>query len=110
MRGVKPWRLAAGVVAVVLVVAAVVAGRMVWVRYAYGEWSLSPSASPPRLMYDGREYRRADPVAEVDPGDILVDHVAGGQLYGPAHAVADPTVLELVTDDGVVRYSLVGGP
>ena len=103
-------RMVAGLVAVVLVAAAVVAGRVVWVRYAYGEWSLSPSASPPRLLHGGREYRRADPVAAVDPGDIIVDSVAGGQLYGPPDPLSDPTVLELVTDDGVVRYSLVGGP
>lgn len=106
----KPWRVVIGLLAVVLVSAAVVAGRVVWVRYAYGEWSLSPSASPPRLMYDGREYRRADPVAAVDAGDIVVDHVAGGKVYGPPHPPASPTVLELVAQDGVVRYSLVGGP
>ena len=94
----------------VLLGAVVVGVLVVQVHLHYGEWGLWPSSRPPKLMYGDREYRRSDTVAEVEPGDVLLDHVAGGALYGPKDSDYDPTVLELKTPEGVTRYSLVGGP
>lgn len=90
--------------------AVVVAVLVVQVHEHYGEWGLAPSSRPPKLVYAGREYRRAGAAGGVAPGEALLDHVAGGELYGPRNALDDPPVLELRTPQGVVRYSLVGGP
>jgi hypothetical protein len=108
--GVKPSRAVLAAVLVVLVAGVVLVCRVGYVRVAYGEWGVAPSSSPPRMMLGGREYRRADRVAEVAAGDVVIGHAAGGEVYGPPDARFDPTVVELRTDAGIFRYSLVGGP
>ena len=82
---------------------------MVQVHKNFGEWGLSPSGRPPKLVIDGRQYRRTTTAAHVRPGEVLLDHVAGGELYGPKSTDV-PTVLELKTPGGVASYELVGGP
>lgn len=94
----------------VLLGGVVVGVLVVQVHEHYGEWRLWPSSRPPKLVYGDREYRKADTVDDVEPGDVVLDHVAGGELYGPRSSRYDPTVLELKTPEGVTRYSLVGGP
>ena len=98
-------------VVVVLAVAALgVLGRVGYVRAAYGEWGLNPSATPPRLAFGGRDYHRGAQVDAVPAGEVVVGHVGGGDLYGPRDRTYAPTVLELRTSGGVTDYSLAGGP
>ena len=98
-------------VLVVLVVAALAAlGRIGYVRTAYGEWGLNPSDTPPRLAFGGRDYHRGEPVDAVPPGEVVLGHVGGGELYGPRDRPYAPTVLWLRTSGGVTDYSLAGGP
>jgi hypothetical protein len=107
---VKASRTVLLVLGVLLLAALIAGGRVAYVRSAYGEWRLSPSSSPPRLSFEGRDYRRGTPTTGVPAGEVVVGHVAGGDLYGPARRTYAPTVLELRTSGGVTAYSLAGGP
>ena len=101
-------RWAAGLAALaVVLVGVVVAVLVTQVHQHFGEWRLRPSASPPKLLFGGREYRRATTVPGVPPGEVRLQPMAGGELYGPSD---HPTVVELKTPDRVTRYALVGGP
>lgn len=105
---VRRWAAGFAVLAVLLG-GAVVAVLVVQVHSNFGEWGLSPSSRPPKLVVGGREYRRSTTAGSLAPHDVLLDHVAGGELYGPRNTDV-PTVLELKTTAGVVSYELVGGP
>ena len=105
---VRRWAAGFAVLAVLLA-GAVVTVLVVQVHENFGEWGLSPSSRPPKIVVGGREYRRTTTATHVAPGDVLLDHVAGGELYGP-RSTEVPTGLELKTPDGVVSYELVGGP
>lgn len=105
---VRRWAAGLAVLAV-LMGGAVVTVLVVQVHQNFGEWGLSPSARPPKLVVGGRDYRRSTTAGRIAPEDVLLDHVAGGELYGP-RSTDVPTVLELKTPDGVAAYELVGGP
>ena len=106
----KSSRGLTGVLALVLLAAVVLVGRLGYVHVQYGEWGLAPSSSPSRLSFEGREYHRGGTVDAVPEGEVVVGHVGGGDLYGPARRAYPPTVLELRTPDGITGYSLSGGP
>lgn len=104
-------RWAAGFAALAVVLGGVVVAVLVTqVHQHFGEWRLRPSATPPKLPFAGREYRRATTVPAIPPGEVRLEHTAGGELYGPPDRDDDPTLLELRTPDGVTQYALVGGP
>jgi hypothetical protein len=107
---VKASRTVLVVLGVLLLAAVLAGGRVAYVRSAYGEWRLSPSSSPPRLSFEGRDYRRGSPMTGVPGGEVVVGHVGGGDLYGPGRRPFAPTVLALRTSGGVTSYSLAGGP
>jgi hypothetical protein len=87
------------------------AARVAQVRFEYGEWGIGPSASPPQLFTGGREYRRsALPLSAPRPGEVVVGHAAGGDLYGAPGARYDRTAVVLVRGATVTEYGLVGGP
>jgi hypothetical protein len=102
----RRWTAGFATLAVLLgaVVAAVLATQ---VHQHFGEWRLWPSSTPPKLLFGGREYRRGTTVPAIPPGELPLDHLAGGELYGPGGAT--PTVVELKTTDGVTQYSLAPG-
>lgn len=104
----RRWAAGLGALAVLLG-GVVVSVLVVQVHQNFGEWGLRPSARPPKLVVDGRTYRRTTTSRTVAPGEVPLDHVAGGELYGPGSGDF-PTVLELKAPGGVTRYSLVGGP
>jgi hypothetical protein len=90
--------------------------RTVQVHAETGEWRLSPSATPPVIHLDGRDYRRAGLAQEPEPGTIdaeVVGRTAGGALiYVPPNAsgAGVPTVLHVFADPNIWAYELVGGP
>jgi hypothetical protein len=125
MTPVKPYRprmtvgLARRHRLVALVVLAVLAVTLAWagqhivrVRMRSGEWRWSPSATPPKIVYDGRDYLRGATFPRLPEGEVrLVRLATGAWLYGPPlpHANA-PTGLDVIVDGRVVGYGLSGGP
>lgn len=76
----------------------------------YAEWALFPSATPPRLPVNGRDYDREEPVASVPAGSVVLDHTpAGVTVLGPPGPFP-PTVIEVRTKAGLTSYSLSGSP
>ena len=87
------------------------------VHSATGEWRLSPSATPPKLHVDGRDYSRSGNAPEVPKGTIDVIGLGstdgGGFMYLPPmarHNGPVPTVFHVY--DGETKttwaYKLVG--
>lgn len=85
-------------------------GRLAQVHEQTWDVRLWPSATPTKLVEDGRDYRRAGTVARVDRQFVLLDRTpAGADVLGPRSAYV-PTVLTLRTPKGLTSYSLMGGP
>jgi hypothetical protein len=99
--------LIAGVL--VLIAAAVVAVRVVHIHHRYWQWALVPSAAPPKIEVGGRDYKRSAGAAGLDADLVVGAGPRGGVIYGPGGRSIPVTVI-LRTDDGLVGYSLMGGP
>lgn len=103
-------RVTFGVVAVLVVVVGVLGGRLFTVHRAYGEWALTPSATPPRLLVNGREYQRSGSLVSLPAGSVpLLEESSGAIVYGPTSRFA-PTVVVVKTSTDLIGYSLMGGP
>jgi hypothetical protein len=74
------------------------------------EWRLTPSAAPPRLLFDGRSYLRGGPVAQMPTGEVgHGDTPGGGMLFADSDPRTD-TVIFVKTDGQTYDYELQGGP
>ncbi|HYG92799.1 MAG TPA: hypothetical protein VD859_04355 [Nocardioides sp.] len=93
-----------------LVVLMVPLARMYQVHSYGDEMTLFPSAAPPEIVLDGRDYRRGSPQSEL-PRDVVVldETMGGGVVYGPSSALT-PTGVHVVDGDTIWSYGLIGGP
>jgi hypothetical protein len=98
-----------GLLACVLLV---LAGQMIRVRSATGDWRLTSAAAPSKFRFDGRDYRLASAERSVPDGDVMIGHTAGGGLiYGPPGSRSNvSTVLDVRTHRELFGYALQGGP
>ena len=67
--------------AVGVLLALVVGGRLVWVHDHSWEWTLRPSATPPKVVVFDRAYRRSDgPPGQPTAADRPVGRTPGGGI------------------------------
>ncbi|KRE92771.1 hypothetical protein ASG76_14965 [Nocardioides sp. Soil774] len=100
--------------ALVVVAAACLGARVMWVHDTFGEWGVSPASPPLRISTLGRDYERSElsPLTEAPPGFRQVDTTDRGTVFSPIEAPKpSPVVVYLQDDEGRVwSYALVGGP
>jgi hypothetical protein len=105
----KSW-LRKAVVVWLVVCVGVPLMRLYQVHEEGWEWRLTPSAAPPRLLFDGRSYLRGSAISHVPTGEVRHGSTPGG---GALLADKDPrtdTVVFVVAGQQTVEYSLQGGP
>ncbi len=76
------------------------------------QYRWSPSAAPPLVEYQGRDYLRGDVQPALAEGVVLLGRTAGGGIiYGSSgpHRYA-LTVIDVVAAGRTVGYALSGGP
>jgi hypothetical protein len=88
-------------------------GVRVTAVHGYGwDWALTPSAAPPKIELDGRDYNRGGE----QPGGVPIDSVlrgetlGGGQIFKPGRATATSTIVYVKDGQRVYLYGLMGGP
>lgn len=97
----------------VLGVAVVALGARLAENYGYGwEWTLIPSAAPPKIHFDGRDYNRGgEQSGEVPSNAVLSGETpGGGQIFKPGRATATSTILYVKDGERLYLYGLMGGP
>ena len=101
-----------GVAAVFVGIALVLGGRLVRVHDKTWEWTLRPSATPPKVVVFDRAYRRSNgPPSDPTDADRPVGRTPGGGLIlaqRPDPYV--PTAIWVRGPDGLRAYALMGGP
>jgi hypothetical protein len=105
-------RLSAGLLLVVAV-ALVLGVRLFQVHDQTWEWRLQPSATPPKVRFENRDYRResGQPLAAPAAGAAEVGTTsAGTPLYAVSNGTHAPTGVYARAQRGFVSYSLMGGP
>lgn len=103
-------RLRGVVIGFVVVLVAAPALRVIYVHDQTWEYGLLPSSTPPKVVYDHRDYERGEDVARVDPGFVRRGETMGGGLvYAPSGSRA-ATVIDVTDGHRVVEYGLMGGP
>jgi hypothetical protein len=76
--------LSGAVIAALLVAVGAVGWRLAQVHEQYREWSLSPSAAPPKIPVAGRDYQRGSAATSVDPTLVRIAFSARHEVvYGP---------------------------
>ena len=103
------WGSAAGVVAVLAVV---LSARLIWVHDHTWEWTLRPSATPPKVVVFDRGYQRSDEPTG-NPGDAerpVGRTPGGGVILAQPPDPYVPTVIWVRGRDGLRSYALMGGP
>jgi hypothetical protein len=81
--------------------------------HAYGwEWTPFPSAAPPKIRFEGRDYRRGGVVPTGLPhGYVRKGRTLGnGQIYEDAGATGTSVVVYVKDGTHVHEYALMGGP
>jgi hypothetical protein len=97
----------------VLGVAVVALGARLAEIHGYGwEWTLTPSAAPPKVHVDGRDYDRGAEQSGGVPSDaVLRDETpGGGQIFKPGRARGTSTIVYVKDGQRVYVYGLIGGP
>lgn len=76
------------------------------------EWTLTPSAAPPKIRFDGRDYNRGgEQSGGVPNNSVLTDETpGGGQIFKPGRATATSTLVYVKDGERVYVYGLMGGP
>jgi hypothetical protein len=75
------------------------------------EWRLSPSAAPPRISFDGRDYLGSPAPAGVPARDVQQGRTpGGGVIFANRDLSLTQTVIWVKTASGSFVYSLQGGP
>jgi hypothetical protein len=76
------------------------------------QWRWTPSATPPKLRFEGRDYKRGGTYEHLKAGEIVVGRTAGGgiiyDLPGPNRYAS--TLLQVRDGRRLVSYELMGGP
>lgn len=105
-------RVVAGGLVCVALAALLVAGRLVWVHDRTWEWTLRPSATPPKVVVFDRDYRRSDTVDDVVPADAVrvARTPGGGVVLAQQPRPYVPTVVWVRGPGGTRSYALMGGP
>jgi hypothetical protein len=105
-------RRVAAVAALLVLLAAGTATRLVLVHHDYDVWALAPGARTPTLPFHGRLYLLGEPGSVPDGAVPLGSAPGGGRILSlPPVPGADPTVLFVRYPDGTVAsYVLSGGP
>ena len=100
-------RLAIGLA---VAVAAALAARVVYVHDKTWEYRVFPSATPPKVGYDDRDYTRGRSLPRIVVGLVRSgETMGGGVIYVPTGS-GTATVVVVVDGHHVVEYSLMGGP
>jgi hypothetical protein len=74
------------------------------------EWRLTPSAAPPRLVFDGRSYLRGQHITRIPSGETAQgDTPGGGRIFADTDPRTD-TVLFVRAGRHTFDYELQGGP
>jgi hypothetical protein len=84
--------------------------RLASVHEATWEWGLRPSATPLKLSFQDRDYRRGSTVDQVEAGLRRAGETSGGGVVYATSGPFTPTVIDVVDGDRVVVYELLGGP
>jgi hypothetical protein len=103
------------------VIACVIAGLLLiaepgYVHSRYGEFRFSPTATPPKIPFGGRDYARSPEAPTAGIGWISTTPAAightwgGGEVWGTPDAGYDRTVIWIHSDDFFYAYTLKGGP
>ena len=76
------------------------------------QWRWTPTATPPKIRYEGRDYSRGGTHEHLEPGQVVVGRTAGGGVIydvpGPDRYAS--TLLQVRDGRRVVGYELMGGP
>jgi hypothetical protein len=101
-----------GIAALVVILALVLGGRLVWVHNNAWEWTLRPSATPPKVVVFDRDYRRSDgPPSDPTDADRPIGRTPGGGVILAQRPDPDvPTAIWVRGPDGLRVYALMGGP
>lgn len=103
------------VVALGLLIAVAAGGLVVRLDrvHDYGwELTLFPSAAPPKIRFEGRDYRRGGE----EPGGVPRGHqpqgetLGGGEIYESSTAEGTSTLIFVKDGSRVLAYGLMGGP
>lgn len=80
-------------------------------RYGW-EWTLSPSAAPPKVHFEGRDYDRGGRRSGELPGDAVRagETLGGGQIFKTGRASGTSTLIYIEDGRSVYVYGLMGGP
>ena len=99
--------------ALVLGVAAVALGARLVENHGYGwEWTLSPSAAPPKIHFEGRDYDRGRERSDGIPRGYVLEGETpgGGEIYKSGTDEGTSTVVLVKDGEHVHAYGLMGGP
>lgn len=100
-------------VALVLGVAAVALGARLTENHGYGwEWTLTPSAAPPKIHFEGRDYDRGGEQSDAVPSRYVLEGKTpgGGEIYKSGLDEGTSTVILVKDGEHVYAYGLMGGP
>ena len=106
-----PWWVIACVLAALLVL-----GELGYMQHEYGQFRPWPSAAPPKLPFDGRDYKRTDDaptsaIGWVGSPQAVVGHTrGGGEVWSTPNNPYAPTVLWVRAAGKYYTYTLKGGP
>jgi hypothetical protein len=100
------------VVAVVAVLAAllVVFSRLYAMHDETGEWTFSPSAAPPKIVFAERDYDRGTRQSLPDEWVVVDRTPGGGDVLASPSEVGTPVLLFVRDGDVTWAYGLMGGP
>jgi hypothetical protein len=91
----------------------VVLGARATEIHGYGwEWTLSPSAAPPKIHFEGRDYDRGGKQSGGVPADAAPtgETLGGGQIFKTRRTAGTSTLIYVKDGRSVYVYGLMGGP
>lgn len=103
---------------VTLVLLALVSGLLyvaVHLRHVHDaswEYRWTPSAAPPKISFQGRDYHRGSRESALPAGEVPLGRTAGGGvIYGPPGPHPNAfTGVDVVANGHLTGYALSGGP
>ena len=85
--------------------------RLAYVHAHTWEWSLTPSATSPKLEYVNRTYLRGSmQLTEPDGVATVGRTLGGGAILAAPNAANVPTIVYVRSNSRVTAYTLSGGP
>jgi hypothetical protein len=87
-------------------------GHMYHVHDESWQWRWTPTATPPKIRYEGRDYARGGTHEQLRPGQVVIGRTAGGGvIYDvPVKDRYASSLLQVRDGRRVVGYELMGGP